>query len=160
MWEVTVLEGEGKNCFLAVILPNVLIIYYCWHFLLKQEVWTEEQTQLYWAAAQLRTCTGNHSWEILKKPSKHLWLEPISLKKKNCSVVLRNVCRQLGALKNVSHPSRCHQHCQESNSSLGYLSISFWWCFGGPLPSSILEQVLCLVISAPKNLSQLQDGLL
>lgn len=80
--------------------------------------------------------------------------------KKNCSVVLRNVCRQLGALKNVSHPSRCHQHCQESNSSLGYLSISFWWCFGGPLPSSILEQVLCLVINAPKNLSQLQDGLL
>lgn len=61
---------------------------------------------------------------------------------------------------NVSHPSWCHQQCQESNSSLEYLSISFWWCFGGPLPSSILEQVLCLVITVPKNLSQLQDGLL
>lgn len=62
--------------------------------------------------------------------------------------------------QNVSHPSRCHQHCQESNSSLEYLSISFWWCFGGPLPSSILEKVLCLVINVPKNLSQLRDGLL
>lgn len=159
MWRVTVVKGEtGKELFLAVILPNVLNISYCWHFTLQQEVWTEEQTQLCWAAAQLKTCTGNHSREILKKPSKHLWLERISLK--NLFSCSEKCVKTVMSPQNVSHPSRCHQHCQESNSSLEYLSISFWWCFGGPLPSSISEQVLCLVINVPKNLSQLQDGLL
>lgn len=96
---IVVKKKRGKELvFLPVILPNVLKISYCWHFTLKQGVWTEEQMQLWWAAAQLKTCTGNPSWEILKKPSKHLCPEYISLKK-NCSVVLRNVCRQLGALK-------------------------------------------------------------
>lgn len=55
VWGVIVVKGEGgKELYLAVILPNVLNISYYWHFTLKQEVWAEEQMQLYWAAAQLK----------------------------------------------------------------------------------------------------------
>lgn len=114
--------------------------------------------QLYWYAAQFKTCTGSRSWEILRKPSKHLWLEHIFLKKLfSCSV---KCVQTIISPQNMSHPSWCYQHCQESNSSLEYLSISFWWDFGGLLPSSIFEQVPFLVINVPNNLSQLQDGLI
>lgn len=60
----------------------------------------------------------------------------------------------------MSHPSRCYQHCQESNSSFEYLSISFWWYFGGLLPSSISQPVPFFVMNVPNHFSQLQNGLL
>lgn len=158
VWGVIVVKGEGgKELYLAVILPNVLNISYYWHF--KAGSLSRGTNAALLSCPAQNDCTGNHSWEILEKPSKHLWLERISLKKKSFSCSEKCV-QTIRSPQNVSHPSRCHQHCQESNSSLEYLSISFWWCFGGPLPSSVLEQVLCLVINVPENLSQLQDGLL
>lgn len=98
VWGIIVVKREGgKELYLAVFLPNVLNISYYWHFKAGSLSRGTNAALLSCCPAQ-NDCTGNHSWEILEKPSKHLWLERISLKK-NRSVVLRNACRQLGALK-------------------------------------------------------------
>lgn len=94
VWGVIVVKEEGgKELFVAVILPNVLNISYCWHFTLKQEVLSRGTN-----AALLSCCPAqNLHWQSFMRDSQETFKTFVArahLPEKNCSVVLRNVCRQ------------------------------------------------------------------
>lgn len=160
MWGVFVVKGErGKELFLSCDPTKCLKHFFLLTFYIKTGSLNRGTN-----TALLSCCPAqNLHWQSFMRDSQETFKTFVAraylLEKKffSCS---EKCVQTIRSPQNVSHPSQCHQHCQESNSSLEFLSISFWWCFGGPLPSSILEQVLCSVRNVPKNLTQLWDGLL
>lgn len=151
MWGVTVVKGErGKELFLSCdptkcLKHSLLLTFYVKAGSLNRVANT----------ALLSCCPAlNLHWQSFVRDSQETFKTFVGrayLPQKKFFSCSEKCVQTIRSPQNVSHPSQCRQHCQESNSSLEYLSISFWLCFGGPLPSSISEQVLCLVINLPKK---------